>query len=269
MFVGYLRADFEESCTPLVQHNTLFDLQLLRQTHKRFPQYCFAAYEQREIVGVLSAYRFKSYIYVNVLEVIDAQSHIIKRLLDLLLKNVASCNVLCLMSKAVYNTLQKDFSFKVYHEFIRYMHSAQAVAFNFSNSLAKQVTSNDYESISTQIDTKVFNENRKTYLSEDAAFSNSLKLATPNGFLHSYVINKRYIRISPWLMIPEAFMDAEKLLRGVLYYRGLKKIFAYVPNNIQEVMNLYESYKFENDGDYVLVYLNEKPCFTLEEMYAL
>ena len=268
MFIGYLRNDFEKSCERLVEHNKLFDLQLLKHTYESFPQYCFAAYEENQIVGLISAYAFEKYLYINVFEVIDSDLDIRIRLMELLLKNINHDNLFCLLESKLFSSFEA-FGFQVYDEFVRYMHSGEAVAFNFSNSLARQVSSNDYEAICVDIDKRVFNDNRVQYIAKDATFSNSLKLATQSGFLHSYVINKRYIRMSPWLMKPEAFIEAEKLLRGVLYYRGLKKIFAYAPKNVAEICKLYESYKFKKDGVYKLVYLGEKPNFALDELYAI
>ena len=67
----------------------------------------------------------------------------------------------------------------------------------------------------------------------------------------------------------ESYLDAEKLLRGVLYYRGLKKIFAFIPKDIKEISELYESYKFKKDGNFSLLYLGEKPELKLENLYAL
>lgn len=269
MFIGYLRNDFEKSCEKLLGNSTLFDLQLLKQTYESFPQYCFAAYESENIVGVISAYAFEKHLYINVLEALDENEEILKRLLGLLIKNMNDTNLFCLIPHKIYKNIESEFSFEVHSDFIRYMHSGEAVAFNFSNSLARQVSSHDYEAICIDIDKKVFNQDRVSYISKDATFSNSLKLATQSGFLHSYVVNKRYIRISPWLMKPETFIEAEKLLRGVLYYRGLKKIYAFAPKGVEEICKLYESYKFKKDGLYKLVYLGEKPNLTLDELYAI
>ena len=67
----------------------------------------------------------------------------------------------------------------------------------------------------------------------------------------------------------ESFIDAEKLLRGVLYYRGLKIVYAFIPTNIDEIVELYHQYKFKNEGNYRLQYLGEKPNIRLESLYAL
>jgi hypothetical protein len=268
MFIGYLKNGFEESLEDLVNTNPLFDLELLKKTYAVFPEYCFAAYEDSKIVGVISAYAFDTHVYINVLNVLDDVKDILKRLVSLLLKNVTGENVLILIEEKFAKELE-ELSFLTYCDMYRFMHSGQAVAFNFSNSTAKQVSGEHYDEVSKKLDKKAFYSNRETYLKQDCVFSNSLKLSTDYGFLHSYVVNKRYIKISPWVMANEAFLDAEKLLRGVLYYRGLKKIFGFAPKNEKEIVDLYQSYKFEINGDFKLMYLNEKPNIRLENLYGI
>ena len=68
MFVGYLRNDFEEELSSILESDTLFDLELLKQTYEIFPQYCFAAYEDGKIVGVVSAYAFSKHVFINVIK---------------------------------------------------------------------------------------------------------------------------------------------------------------------------------------------------------
>ena len=70
-------------------------------------------------------------------------------------------------------------------------------------------------------------------------------------------------------MANEAFLDAEKLLRGVLYYRGLKKIYGFAPIQEKEIVDLYQSYKFEINGDFKLMYLKDKPNIVLDNLYAI
>jgi len=268
MFIGYLKSDFEENLEELFKDKPLLDLALLKQTYTVFPEYCFAAYEDSQIVGVISAYVFEKYIYVNVFEVIEKYGDVFSRLISLLLRNVPNNNVVVLVEE---NKCIKliELGFKEFCNFSRMMHSGEAVAFNFSNSTAKQVSGEFYDEVSKRIDKKVFYQDREEYIKKDCIFSNSLKLSTMHGFLHSYVVNKRFIKISPWLMDSEAFIDAEKLLRGVLYYRGLKKIFAYAPTYEKEIIELYQSYKFKIDGNFKLMYLSEEPNIKLENLYGL
>jgi hypothetical protein len=268
MFVGYLRSTYEEDLSLILESDKLFDLELLKQTYEVYPQYCFAAYEDGKIVGVISAYSFSKHIFINVIESLDTHKDVLTRLIKLLVQNVSSMNIYVLIEdkQSSYFTA---FKFQEHSKFLRYMHSGEAVAFNFSNSTAKQVSGDNYEEISKKIDREVFLDDREEYIKKDCVFTNSLKLSTTSGFMHSYVVNKRYIRISPWLMQNESYLDAEKLLRGVLYYRGLKKIFAFIPKDIKEISELYESYKFKKDGVFSLMYLGEKPELKLENLYAI
>ena len=268
MFIGYLKNGFEDSLEELSNNNPLFDLELLKQTYNVYPQYCFAAYENSKIIGVLSAYSFDSYLYVNVIEVLDGYDDILKRLISLLTRNFSNENILLLIEADKSQELE-NLGFKTYSDFVRFVHSGEAVAFNFSNSTAKQVSGEHYDEIARKVDKKVFNVNRENYIKTDCIFSNSLKLSTGYGYLHSYVVNKRFIKISPWIMDNEAFLDAEKLLRGVLYYRGLKKIYGYAPKNVKEIIDLYQSYKFKIDGNFKLMYLKDKPNIVLDNLYAI
>ena len=255
-----LRSGFEEDLENLQSSDNLFDLELLKKTYEAYPQYCFAAYEEGKIVGVVSAYEFQKHIFINVINVMKAHEDILTRLLKLLIQNASSMNIYVLIDNKLKDYV-KAFNFKEHSYFYRFVHSGEAVPFNFSNSIAKQVSGEDYENVSKSIDKDVFLDNRQEYISRDCLFSNSLKLSTQTGFLHSYVVNKRYIRVSPWLMQRESYLDAEKLLRGVLYYRGLKKIFSFAPKDIKEIVELYESYKFKKDGTFSLLYLGEHAKF--------
>ena len=268
MFVGYLRNDFLQDITDIVDSDKLFELELLKQTYSVFPQYCFAAYEDGKIVAVVSAYEFHKHIFINVINALKAHEEILTRLLKLLIQNTPSMNIFVLIDRKMKHFVEA-FNFQEHSMFVRFMHSGEAVPFNFSNSIAKQVNGENYEDVSKRIDKEVFLDDREEYIKKDCSFSNSLKLSTQTGFLHSYVVNKRYIRLSPWLMQSESYLDAEKLLRGVLYYRGLKKIFGFAPKDVKEITELYESYKFKKDGTYSLMYLGEKPELKLENMYAL
>lgn len=268
MFVGYLRNNFEDKISRICESDKLFELELLKKTYEIFPEYCFAAYEKEEIVGVISAYSFNSHIFINVMRVVEEHQDILTRLIKLLVHNVSTMNIYVLVEHKL-SSFFEPFNFKLHSKFNRYIHSGEAVAFNFSNSIAKQVNGEDYENVSKRIDKEVFSEDRDDYLKKDCSFSNSLKLSTTSGFLHSYVVNKRYIRISPWLMQSESYIDAEKLLRGVLYYRGLKKIFGYAPSEVKEICELYESYKFKKDGIFYLMCLGEPPILKLENLYSI
>jgi len=58
-------------------------------------------------------------------------------------------------------------------------------------------------------------------------------------------------------------------MRGVIYHRGLKKIIAFIPSDVEEITNLYQTYKFEITDGYELMYLNDKPNINIEMIYGL
>jgi len=169
MFIGYLKSDFEENLEELFTQNPLLDISLLKQTYTVFPEYCFAAYEKTKIVGVLSAYVFEKYVYVNVLEVIEKYEDVFTRLISLLLKNIPNENVVLLVENKKSIKLM-ELGFKEFCNFKRMTHSGEAVAFNFSNSTAKQVSGEHYDEVSKRIDKKVFHQNREDYIKKDCVF---------------------------------------------------------------------------------------------------
>ena len=69
-------------------------------------------------------------------------------------------------------------------------------------------------------------------------------------------------------MADEAFLDAEKLLRGVIYHRGLKNLISFIPESISEIVDLYKSYNFEFKSGYKLMYKNKKPDIKLDSIYG-
>ncbi|RXJ99675.1 hypothetical protein CRU98_06515 [Arcobacter sp. CECT 8986] len=268
MFIGYLRNNFEDNISTLLESDELFELQLLKNTYNSYPQYCFAAYEKEEIIGVLCAYSFDNYIYINMLKTIDLNKDITRRLVSLLIKNIEDENIYLLIEDSISKELEQ-LGFKKQCKFIRFVHTSEPVAFNFSNSIAKQISEQNYDEIATNLDKIIFEQNRQKYILKECMFESSLKLCTKESFMNSYAVNKKYIRISPWMIKKQSFLDAEKLLRGVLYYRGLKKIFAYAYGEDEDILQLYENYKFKKDKDFSFMYLKEEPNIKFENLYAI
>ena len=164
--------------------------------------------------------------------------------------------------------LLKEFGFKKYANFKKAVYKGGAVAFNFSNATAKSISSPNYLGTIKNIDSKEFHEERFEYITHTVAKGSSLFLSTQFGYQHSYAINGNIIKISPWVMEDEAYTDSEKLIRGVLYHRGLKTVVAFIPKDIKEIVDLYESYKFDLTDDFGLLYLNKKPDINLASVYG-
>jgi hypothetical protein len=263
MFVGWLRKDY--NLDTLKEHNPLLDAHLIDKTYHLFPELCFGVYDDEgKLVGVLSAYEFDEVLCINNFFVIEEFSEYKTRLIKILLSNVSYKTVIVLTDST------KEFEnlgFEKYYKFFRYIHSGEAVSFNFTDKNSQELQRGDFFQVAMKIDKAVLGFERSEYIKEEMFMPTSFKLSTGFGFLHSYAINKKFVKISPWFMNLEAFLDAEKLMRGIINYRGLKKIYAFIPD-ITEITELYEGYKFRKDKSVVMLYLGEKPDIRLESVYA-
>jgi hypothetical protein len=134
--------------------------------------------------------------------------------------------------------------------------------------MSKSIHTQNYLPIISQNDFTCTQENRLDYITKSVFKTSSLLLSSSNGYQHSYALNQNIIKLSPWIMQEFSFDEAEKLMRGVIYHRGLKKILAYIPAFNDEITNLYRSYKFEFLEEFELMYKNEKPKINLEMVYG-
>jgi hypothetical protein len=161
-----------------------------------------------------------------------------------------------------------ELEFKPYASFTKATNTTNTVAFNFSNATSKSISNENYLPVLKKLDFDTFKEDRVQYVTHTVFKQSSLLLSTQFGYQHSYAIDKNFIKISPWIMVDEAFTDAEKLIRGVIYHRGLKNLIAFIPSDVKEITELYTSYGFELKEKYTLLYLNEEPKIHLESLYA-
>jgi len=163
----------------------------------------------------------------------------------------------------------EEFDFQEHSQFSQAFYTGGAKAFNFSNATAKSIANENYLPLIDSIDKRAFREKRLEYITNNLMKQSSLILSTAFGYQHSYGLHKNMIKISPWVMEDAAYTDAEKIIRGIIYHRGLKNIIAFVPSGIKEITDLYRSYNFELRDDFYLVYTNKKPNLDLEMIYAL
>ena len=270
MFIGWIRdksfiADLELFSTCIV-----VDKSLMIKTYQQNKSLSFGAYDENKLVAFISAYEFYDSFIINNFYYMDKiNNDIKKRLMKLLLENIDEDEkTILFMSRKNEQDLLLSFNFKKYANFQRAVYGREAVAFNFTNATDKSISNENYIPVMTSLDKRAYGENRVSY-SKDALFKqSSLMLSTAFGYQHSYAINKSLVKISPWIMEDAAFSDAEKMLRGVIYHRGLKKLFAFVPSDVKEITDLYTSYKFDMSDEYTLLYKNEKPKINLEMIYA-
>jgi hypothetical protein len=268
MFVGWPRTSFEQDIENFSQQ-LLCDKNLVLKTHNVYPDLTFVAYDGDILQGYIGAYMFESRVVINSFDYLETLDDTAKeRLVSLLMQNIGdrvdSVEVLAHLSQA---KVFEKFGFVSHSNFCQALYSGNSVAFNFSNATAKRISGEDYKSTIKAVDNKAYGHSRFEYISQIMKKS-SLILSTPNGYQHSTMLNKGLLKLSPWVMVDSAYTDAEQLLRGVIYHRGLKKILAYIPSTIKEITDLYRSYNFKLSDEMILMYKGLEPKINLEMIYA-
>lgn len=116
-----------------------------------------------------------------------------------------------------------------------------------------------------ELDTKAFKENRKEYLKHSFAHPSSLVLANLRGFLHSRMMDKKYLFIGPF--VAEDYENANYLLKGLLFYRGSKPMVVDLNQNSQAA-ELFESFGFQPKGQTIQMVKNQEDILDYEKIYA-
>jgi hypothetical protein len=270
MFIGWIRSKSFSADLEQFSSSIIIDKSLVMKTFHENQSLCFGAYDENKLIAFISAYESNASIIINNFYYIpDISSDAKKRLIKLLLNNINEDEkTIMFMSRKNEKDTLLSFEFQEYAKFKKALYGKEAVAFNFSSATAKSISNENYIPTMTSLDKRAFGENRVTYTKNILFKQSSLVLSTAFGYQHSYAIDKSLIKISPWIMQDAAFSDAEKILRGVIYHRGLKKLFAFIPSDVKEITDLYASYKFDLSDEYVLLYKNAKPELNLEMIYA-
>jgi hypothetical protein len=270
MFVGWLRINSLSHDLNALEKKVILDKNLIQKTVLENQYLGFGVYDGDALVALITAEAFdKSILINNFYYTEDVDTKIKQRVIKLLLSNLNESNktILILSKEREFEIFQK-FGFKSFEKFYKAVYSSGGVAFNFSSATAKSISNDNFMPVLKRVDLKAYGENRSEYIENNILKSSSLILSTAFGYQHSYAISKNIIKLSPWIMEDILLDDAEKLLRGVIYHRGLKKLVAMIPTSVPEITNLYKSYKFEFVETLHLMYKNEKPDVRLDMIYG-
>lgn len=270
MFVGWIRKGSIEYDLKEFEKSQVTDKNLILNTAFYNQSLCFGAYEENTLVAIISAYMFENSIFINNFYYQEnTHSDTKKRLIKILLNNVSQEDKsLLILVKSDEKEVLEEVGFKSYAKFSKAIYKGGAI-FNFSPTTARAISNENYLPTLKKVDAKAYGEDRVEYVTKTVYKSSSLLLSTNLGYQHSYAISKDVIKLSPWLMEDMSDDDAQKIMRGVIYHRGLKKIIAFIPSDIEEITKLYQFYKFELIGGYELMYKNKKPNINLEMIYGL
>jgi len=235
------------------------------------PHLCYGAYEGDKLVGSILAVPFERSVMIKHFMVHPASTRqgIGRRLFETLLGSLQSDYV-----HIYIHATPEMVGFFGRYDFVermrvgRYMNVGKVPPFNFTNAHAKELDGTNFDAVMSAIDRATFGEIRTDFLHDEMERNSSLKFALPHGFMHSSVVNARHVYLGPWQVLAGFEEEAEKMMRGVLYFRGLKKVVADIPLEMAHVVALYERYHFAKKSEFVHMTWGEPSQVVFENIYA-
>lgn len=237
---------------------------------KYAPHLCYGAYENDRLVGAVAAIEFERSVMIKYLMVApDFQKQGLgKRLFETLLSVLEpDYEHIYLHANPDLQGFFERYGFARRCNVARLINVGKVPPFHFTNAHAKELESTDFDKVMTRLDHETFSEVRTEFLFEEMERNSSLRFALPNGFQHSSVVNARNVYLGPWQVRCGHDDEAEKMLRGVLYFRGLRRIIADVPAQQRHVMDLYAKYHFKQDQKLVHMAVGDAPI-RFENIFA-
>lgn len=270
MFVGWIRKSSFESDLSEFEKRCIVDRNLILNTAFYNQSLCFGAYKGNSLKALISAYAYEKSVLINSFYYLeDVSDEVKKRLIKILLNNLSEeKKPVLIMASIKEKKMFAEVGFESYAKFTKVLYGSNKAVFNFTNAMSKSISNENFLPTVKKIDKACFRDDRSEYISKSLFKTSSLLLSTNHGFQHSYALNKNIIKLSPWIASAGAYDDIEKMMRGVIYHRGLKKIVAFIPSTVEEITNLYRSYKFDFLNEYELMYKNKKPDINLEMIYG-
>lgn len=221
-----------------------FELELIL---KSYPYLNYVMVDNGFFVGAIMGYKQDKTAWISNFLVKDSyrKNGYGKRLFETLLNALNQEESIYLNAEESMVSFYQKYGFKVVMPIVRMCYTQQEINFKFSTKDAQELEKTNLEANLYRLDKKVFKENREEFLNEITSHKTSLRLFSRNGFNHSRVINSKYVFLGPFEALDGAYLDLERLLRGVIFLRGTKKkIYVDVPE-IENIISLYKSYNFE------------------------
>lgn len=272
MFIGWLKfADVSQLVAIADEVGWLVDGYHTKLMMMHSPHLCYGAYEDGQLIGAVMAIEFENSSMMKYFMV--KKSHqkqgVGTRLFETLLGALVD------EKRQVYLHANPDlvpfferYGFEAKMEVGRFVNVGKVPPFNFTNAHAKELDSGNFESVIAAIDKETFHEDRMGFLLDEMERNSSLKFTLPNGFQHSSVVNARNVYLGPWQVREGHEEEAEKMMRGVLYFRGLKRVVADVPLGVDHVVDLYKKYHFQNKQRFVHMQRGDGSAVRFENIYA-
>ncbi|OHE10902.1 MAG: hypothetical protein A2513_01020 [Sulfurimonas sp. RIFOXYD12_FULL_33_39] len=255
MFIGWLKfADVSKLVSIADEVGWLIDGYHVKLMMMHSAHLCYGAYEEDNLVGAVMAIEFENSAMIKYFMVSSSYQGrgIGKRLFETLLGSLSSeyQNIYIHANPDMVSFFER-YGFESKMEVGRFINVGKVPPFNFTNANAKELDGENFESVISKIDKETFAENRMDFLMQEMDRNSSLKFTLPNSFQHSSVVNSRNVYLGPWQVREGHLEEAQKMMRGILYFRGLKKVVADIPLGEQHVVDLYKKYHFEQKQRFV------------------
>jgi len=272
MFIGWLKfADVNALVKISEDIGWLLDGYHVKLMMMHSPHLCYGAYEEGKLVGAILAVEHEKSAMIKYFMVDKAHQKegIGVRLFETLFATL----------KAEYETVHihvipemvsffERFEFRAEIEVGRFVNVGKVPPFNFTNAHAKELDGTNFETVIAKIDKETFGENRMNFLLDEMERNSSLKLTLPNAFQHSSIVNSRNVYLGPWQVRKGHEEEAHKMMRGLLYFRGLKKVVADVPLGLEQIADLYKQYHFQCKQHFVHMTYGKSGAINFENIYA-
>lgn len=271
MFIGWLKfGDVSELVQIAETVGWLADGYHVKLMMMHSPNLCYGAYDEGKLVGAVMAIGFHDtaqvkYFMVNP----DYQKQGLGRRLFKTLLGVLENDFrkIYLHANPSLVSFFESYGFESKMEIGRYVNVGKVPPFNFTNAHAKELDGGNFDAAIAAIDRETFGENRLEFLNDEMERTSSLKFTQPNGFQHSSIVNARHVYLGPWQVRAGHDEEAEKMMKGVLYFRGLKKVVADIPLGVKPIAALYEKYHFQQKQKFVHMSKNGSSV-VFENIYA-
>lgn len=272
MFIGWLKfGDVSELTKIAEETGWLLDGYHVKLMMMHSPHLCYGAYENGELVGAVMAVEFETSAMIKYFMVKPSyqKQGIGKRLFTTLLGVLKEEHPsLYLHGNPQLEPFFESFGFKTVMEVGRFLNVGKVPPFSFTNAQAKELDSGNFDAMIRRIDHETFGEDRMEFMLDEMERNSSLKFALPNSFQHSSVINSRGVYLGPWQCRQGFEEEAEKMMQGVLYFRGLKKVLADVPLGNTNAVTLFENYHFQQKGKFLHMCFGESRNIKFENIYS-
>lgn len=271
MFIGWLKfADVSKLVSIADEVGWLVDGYHVKLMMMHSAHLCYGAYEEGELVGAVMAIEFENSAMIKYFMVSSRYQRggVGKRLFETLIGSLSGKyqNIYIHANPDMVSFFER-YGFESKMEVGRFVNVGKVPPFSFTNANAKELDSENFESVISKIDKETFGENRMDFLLDEMQRNSSLKFTLPNSFQHSSVVNARNVYLGPWQVREGHDDEAVKMMQGVLYFRGLKKVVADIPLGVKHVVDLYEKYNFEKKQHFVHM-VRGKSSVKFENIYA-